>query len=101
MTSENIIAVVLISLALIFYSIGVWSERFAERLKAWHLIFFCLGVVFDCTGTAIMMGMAGAISFDVHGVSGVLAILLMTQTGFNYIRSSPLPFQHPKKSLLR
>ena len=34
MPGQVVIAVVLITLALIFYTIGVWSERFAGRLKA-------------------------------------------------------------------
>ena len=33
MTSELLISTILISLALVFYSIGVWSERLAGRLK--------------------------------------------------------------------
>ena len=77
MTSEMILSTVLITLALVFYTIGVWAERLAGRLKAWHLIFFWGGLVFDTTGTAIMMEMAGGIGFDIHGVTGVLAILLM------------------------
>jgi uncharacterized repeat protein (TIGR03987 family) len=66
-----------INLALICYSIGVWSERFAGRLKPWHLAFFWLGLVFDTWGTGLMMEMVGGLTFDVHGVSGVIAILLM------------------------
>ena len=68
---------VLITLALVFYSIGVWSERLAGRLKSWHLIFFWVGLVFDSTGTGIMLEVAGGIGWDIHGVSGVLAIVLM------------------------
>ncbi|MFC1921349.1 HsmA family protein [Chloroflexota bacterium] len=77
MTSTLIISTVLISLALIFYSIGVWSERFAGRLKFWHLIFFWGGLVFDTVGTGMMFEMAGSIGLDIHSVTGVLAILLM------------------------
>ena len=77
MTNELVISTILISLALAFYSIGVWSERLAGRLKRWHLVFFWGGLVFDTTGTAIMMEMAGGIGFDVHGLTGVLAIFLM------------------------
>ena len=77
MTSELVISTILISLALIFYSIGVWSERFAGRLKGWHLVFFWGGLVFDTAGTGIMMEMAGGIGFDIHSVTGVVAILLM------------------------
>lgn len=77
MTGELVISTILISLALIFYSIGVWSERIAGRLKGWHLVFFWSGLVFDTVGTGIMMEMAGGIGFDIHSVTGVVAILLM------------------------
>ncbi|WP_420632027.1 HsmA family protein [Candidatus Leptofilum sp.] len=70
-------AFIVINLALIFYSIGVWSERFAGRLKPWHLAFFWLGIVCDTWGTGLMFDMAGGLTFDVHGISGLLAILLM------------------------
>lgn len=77
MTGAATASMILITLALVFYSIGVWSERLAGRLKAWHLIFFWGGLVFDTIGTTIMMEMAGGLTADVHGVTGVLAILLM------------------------
>lgn len=70
-------SVTIISTALILYSIGVWSERFAGRLKAWHLAFFWLGLVFDTWGTGLMLDMAGGLTFDIHGVTGLVAILLM------------------------
>ena len=71
------LSMILITLALVFYSIGVWSERIAGRLKGWHLIFFWGGLTFDTIGTGMMMDMAGRITLDIHGVTGVLAILLM------------------------
>jgi len=77
MTSQLIISTILISLALIFYSIGVWSERLAGRLKGWHLVFFWGGLVFDTIGTGIMFEMAGSIGLEIHSITGVLAILLM------------------------
>ena len=77
MASEMMLSTILISLALVFYTIGVWSERFAGRLKGWHLVFFWGGLIFDTVGTGMMMEMAGGLTFDIHGVTGVLAILLM------------------------
>ncbi len=77
MTSEMMLSTILISFALVFYTIGVWSERFIGRLKGWHLIFFWGGLVFDTVGTGMMMESAGGLTFDIHGVTGVLAILLM------------------------
>ena len=72
-----LLSTVFITLALVFYSIGVWSERIAGRLKPWHLVFFWLGLVCDTVGTALMMEMAGGLTFGVHGITGVTAILLM------------------------
>jgi uncharacterized repeat protein (TIGR03987 family) len=71
------IATIIITLALVFYSIGVWSERFAGELKAWHLAFFWLGLVCDTWGTGLMLEMAGGLTADLHGLTGLLAILLM------------------------
>jgi uncharacterized repeat protein (TIGR03987 family) len=68
---------ILITLALVFYSIGVWSERLAGRLKGWHLIFFWGGLIFDTIGTGMMMEMAGGLGLDIHSVTGAAAILLM------------------------
>lgn len=70
-------ATVVISLALVFYSIGVWSERIEGRLRRWHLVFFWLGLVCDTWGTGLMFEMAGGMTLDVHGLSGLLAIVLM------------------------
>ena len=77
MTNELVISTLLITLALVFYSIGVWSERIAGRLKGWHLVFFWAGLAFDTTGTGMMFEMAGRIGTDIHSGTGVLAILLM------------------------
>lgn len=71
------ISTLVITLALVFYSIGVWSERFAGRLKVWHLVFFWLGIVCDTWGTGMMLEMVGGLTFDVHGLTGLLAIVLM------------------------
>jgi len=70
-------ATIIITLALVFYSIGVWSERIAGRLKPWHLVFFILGLICDTWGTGLMIEMAGGLTWDIHGVTGVIAILLM------------------------
>ncbi|NJD59802.1 MAG: TIGR03987 family protein [Anaerolineales bacterium] len=68
---------IIISLALVFYTIGVWSERIQGRLKPWHLVFFYLGLVCDTWGTGLMIEMAGGLTADIHGITGVIAIGLM------------------------
>jgi uncharacterized repeat protein (TIGR03987 family) len=77
MPPNMVLGTVFITLALVFYTIGVWSERLAGRLRAWHLVFFWLGLACDTAGTAIMMEYAGGLTADLHGVTGVAAILLM------------------------
>lgn len=72
-----VIPTIIITFALIFYSIGVWSERFQGKLKAWHLVFFWLGLVCDTWGTGLMIDLAGGLTADVHGITGMLAIVLM------------------------
>ena len=67
-----------ISLALVFYTIGVWSEKLQRSLKGWHLALFWLGLVFDTTGTTLMSKIAkDGFVLNFHGVTGLLAILLM------------------------
>ena len=68
---------IIITLALVFYSIGVWGERISGQLKIWHLVFFWLGFICDTLGTGMMFEMAGGMTFDVHGLTGLLAIVLM------------------------
>jgi uncharacterized repeat protein (TIGR03987 family) len=70
-------ATIIITAALVFYSIGVWAERILGRLKWWHLVFFILGLTFDTWGTGMMLKFVGGLSFDIHGITGVIAILLM------------------------
>ena len=71
------LASIIITAALIFYSIGVWSERIAGELKKWHLAFFVLGLIFDTWGTGLMFEFSGGMTMDVHGVTGMIAIILM------------------------
>lgn len=81
MSTKLILAIITISLALVFYTVGVWTEHKQKSLKWQNLVFFWLGLVFDTTGTTIMTfisesnGTNGFLS--VHGITGVLAIVLM------------------------
>ncbi|ERL11797.1 TIGR03987 family protein [Coriobacteriaceae bacterium BV3Ac1] len=72
-------AIIAITLALILYTIGVFSERHAKVLKPMHLALFWLGLICDSTGTALMskIAQAGATGIGLHAVTGALAIVLM------------------------
>ena len=69
-----------ITLALVFYTVGVFGERRVGSLHVRHVVLFWCGLVCDSTGTAIMTAMAradsGAAMPLVHAVTGVAAIVL-------------------------
>ena len=81
------VSIILISSALVFYTLGVWAERRAGVLRPWHVASFVLGLAFDASGTWIMSviaqsnpaaptGVAGVLT-SVMAVTGALALLLM------------------------
>jgi len=79
MSTPVIISTALITLALIFYSLGVWSERIARYLKPWHVVAFWIGFTFDVSGTYAMHLLAKG-RFDItepHTLTGQLALWLM------------------------
>jgi len=74
-----LVSIVLITLALVFYSIGVWSERIARYLKGWHVAAFWTGLLFDLSGTIAMHLLAQG-AFDItkpHTLTGQIALWLM------------------------
>ena len=54
------LAIVLISLALAFYTLGVWAERRSGELRWWHVAAFAAGLAADISGTAVMSVIAGS-----------------------------------------
>ena len=84
MSGTLIFAIVTITLALVFYTIGVFGERKSKTLNKKHVIIFWLGLICDTTGTLTMSQIAksgvatiGATSQMIHGITGALAIALM------------------------
>jgi len=79
MTPLVLTSTTLITLALIFYSLGVWSERIAKYLKLWHVASFWIGFAFDVSGTYAMHLIAKG-PFDIlepHTLTGQIALWLM------------------------
>jgi uncharacterized repeat protein (TIGR03987 family) len=74
-----IVSAALITLALVFYSLGVWAERLAHYLKPWHVVSFWVGFAFDLSGTWAMHQLAEG-PFDIleaHTFTGQIALWLM------------------------
>ena len=79
MPASVALSATLITLALVFYSIGVWAERVARYLKPWHAVAFWLGFMFDVSGTLAMHRLAQG-PFDItdpHTLTGQIALWLM------------------------
>jgi len=74
-----VISTSLITLALIFYSIGVWAERIARYLKPWHIVAFWVGFTFDVSGTYTMHLLAKSPFniLELHTLTGQIALWMM------------------------
>lgn len=74
-----VLSTIFITLALVFYSLGVWAERIARYLKPWHVITFWIGFTFDVAGTFLMHLMAkdNFNLLDSHTLTGQIALWLM------------------------
>ena len=74
-----VLSSILITLALVFYSTGIWAERISRLLKTWHVILFWIGFAFVLSGTLAMHQMAEG-KFNIlepHTLTGQIAIWLM------------------------
>lgn len=79
MPRELIFPAIVMSAAFVFYTTGVWAERAARDLKAWHVAAFLAGWGFDAWGTWLMeqLRIAGRESGLFHGLTGASAFALM------------------------
>jgi len=77
MTPILMIAIGSMLLAATLYTIAVFGERKAGTLNVRHLALFWLGLIFDTTGTTLMAQIAGGWKWDLHGVVGLAAVVLM------------------------
>lgn len=74
-----ILPTIIMSLALVFYTTGVWSERITRDLRGWHVALFWLGLACDGYATSLMSRLValGERPVLVHTVTGVAAFGLM------------------------
>ena len=72
-------AIILITSALVLYSIGVWSEHLQRVLKWWHAGFFALGLICDASGTYLMTQLAASSEVRPSGIgTGLNAVMAVT-----------------------
>lgn len=77
MNSILVKAVVVVTFALIFYSIAVVTEQRKRYISKWVLTFLTAGVLFDISSTILMIVGARRIPITVHGFIGYTALVAM------------------------
>lgn len=72
-------SLIVLTAALVFYSIGVWSEHVRGKLRFWDLIFMLVALLCDAVGAGLMKNAAQQTQHlnETHTIVGVLAILLI------------------------
>ena len=70
-------AVVVVTFALIFYSIAVITEQRKKIVSNFVLLFITIGVCLDISSTALMIIGSGKIPITVHGFLGYSALAVM------------------------
>lgn len=68
---------IVVTLALIFYSIGIITEQRKRRINSFVLTFISLGLIFDITATVCMIIGSTNSPFTFHGFIGYTGLLAM------------------------
>ena len=77
MSSTLLWAIITVFIALFIYTIGVWGSKITKGLRIWQMILFWIGLVFDGISTFLMSSLINGWKFDLHGLSGSAAFILM------------------------
>jgi uncharacterized protein with PQ loop repeat len=70
-------AVIVVTFALLFYSIAIVTEQRKSSISRRVLLFLMAGVCCDVTSTALMIIGSGNIPITIHGFLGYTALLAM------------------------
>lgn len=72
-----IVAIVSMLIAVTAYTIAVFTERKAGIILKKHIIIFLIGLFFDVLGTTFMSLISETFKMDIHGITGLAAVILM------------------------
>ena len=65
-------------IALILYSVSIWADQFAGRLRGWMIISFGLGLSADAAGTVLLCSAAASRwHWNFHTVTGLASLAIM------------------------
>ena len=78
MNTILLIGVIVVVLALLFYSVAIFFEQRLKRINKKILIFLSLGLFFDFSATVCMIIGSSNSAFTFHGFIGYTALLAMS-----------------------
>ncbi|MCD6250457.1 MAG: hypothetical protein J7J98_09025 [candidate division Zixibacteria bacterium] len=71
------VGTVIVNLALIFYSIGIFIEQHRHKITQKALLFLTLGIAFDIVATTCMIIGSTNSPFSLHGLLGYSSLMVM------------------------
>ena len=72
------IPIVFIILALLFYSISIWSEKFEKVIKPWMVMMMFTAFTCDMIGTGMMFMKSDGHIVGSHMICGYIALVIMS-----------------------
>ena len=89
MSPVLIAGTIIVNLALVFYTIGIFAEQRSRRVTSRVVFFLTAGVVFDLVATGCMLMGSSRGPFTAHGLLGfssLAAMLLETRLAWRHRR---------------
>lgn len=77
MTPLLLTAVILFTIAMVFYTWGVWAEKRVRRLRPRHVYLFACGVSADAFATILTYIAIGGLAWTPHSIMGFISLGLM------------------------
>ena len=71
------ISICFITMALLLYSLSIWSEKIKHQLKHWMIVTFIFAFICDLIGTSIMGLQTNGAKLHTHGAFGYIALVIM------------------------
>lgn len=77
MNQMIVLAISLVIIAYILYSISIFTEKLTKRIKVWMVIVFGIAFICDSVGTTLMGLSADTLKINLHTICGYIALAIM------------------------
>lgn len=70
-------SIILITLTLVFYTLGAWGARLNNNIYIRHIVFNCLAFLSYCVGCIIVMGYMQHPSLNLQAITAIISCLIL------------------------